>query len=115
MISRRPTARPASSNFAIWKVSGPMRAPIETALGASSLRRPICFGMSGKRKLLTPVRLPPGPAETGDEARLDWVNTGNEDDRNGGGRRLHRSCGGLAPGSDDDSNLATHKVVSQFQ
>jgi hypothetical protein len=36
MISRRQTARPASFNLAIRKVSGPMRAPIKTALDASS-------------------------------------------------------------------------------
>src|SRR5215510_44369 len=55
------------------------------------------------------------PAKVGDETEPHRVIARFKDDRNSRGRRLRRSCRRLAPGGDDDSNLVTNKVMSQFQ
>jgi hypothetical protein len=115
MISRRPTVRAASSNSAIrMRLSGLTRAPIKMALGASSLRRPICFGTSGERMLLTPVRLPPGRLRLATRPDSTGVTTGHEDDRNCRGRRFCRECRDIGE-RDDNGHLTANQIAYQYR
>jgi len=53
--------------------------------------------------------------EASDQARLDWVNAGAEDDWNGRGQAFGHACRIRAGGSGDDRNAASDQISGQFR
>ena len=53
------------------------------------------------------------PVQTGDEPECDRISPGEEDDRNGGGRRLRREHPNHLTGRSDHGDLSPHQIARQ--
>jgi hypothetical protein len=73
------------------------------------------LGISSVVTRLTPVRLPPGRAKTGDQAGLDRVSAGVEDDRDRRGRPFCRERRRVAALGHDHVDLAIDEIGRQCE
>src|SRR5262249_44602429 len=82
-----------------WRVGRSNKRGDANSPGTSSCNSSSRFAAISTAKKLTPVRLPPGPGETGDETKLHRIVTDIEYDRNRRRCRLGLQCRMRAPSS----------------
>ena len=113
-LSARGCARPPaclSTRASALGLVGLTSSAMLLAVGTSSCSSSSRFGPSSVFKMVTPVSVAARSSEAHDNASLDRIDAGEEDDRNGRGRRSCRQCRWAV--GDDHGHLTTRQIGGQ--